>query len=333
MSKIRIAVNLLLLASMIPIYAQNQIILELKKPATVGASIPIKFKRYKKGKLKRIRKKSLKVRISAGRYENKRIVLPFNVDNFQNHQIKVLYSWSVQPSIWYDTLINVGYSGKVIADYSGRSGRKGDKGGGRFRLGLFVIGRNGYDGNEGEPGQSGKDGQDIEVTLDVYYDSLLQVKLLKAVVNSKNTLGKDTYLVNTNEGKLIIRANGGNGGNGGRGGSGGNGKNAKGKTEKKRSKAPGSGGDGGDGGSGGDGGNAGRITILVKPNAREFMHLVKAINLCGKKGYGGSCGSFGNGGVGGYGYSEGEDGSAGRNGDNGSEGRLSTEPEIIYLEN
>jgi len=312
--------------------AQDNIIIELKQPANAGASVPIKFKRYKKGKLKKIKAKTMTVQVSTGKYKDERIIFPNNSDNLTNHQLKVIYNWSNQPTVWYDTMINVGYSGNAIANYSGRHGNDGKKKRGG-RTGVLVIGRDGYDGKEGEDGENGINGENIEVELDVYYDSLLSIELLRAKVKSLSSLKAHTYLVDIKNGKLIIRSNGGDGGHGGKGGRGGDGKNAKAATEKKKAKAPGDGGKGGDGGNGGNGGNAGNITIYVKPSAEKYLNLVSTRNVAGRGGLGGDIGAPGDGGIGDYGFSDGEIGSQGIHGTSGFEGARAERAKIIYLKN
>jgi len=330
MSKIHILLILLFTAAMMPSHAQNKIILELKRPATVGASIPVKFKRYKKDKLKKFNDKHLVVKLSAGRYENKRIILPHNVDNIQNHGIKVSFNLAKQPNIWYDTILYVDYSGDIFANFSGKDGHNGDNK--DQKLGLFLIGRDGGSGNDGDDGGEGKDGEDIDVFLDVYYDSLLEIDLLRAKIVSKSSSLKGTYLVNTKTGKLSISANGGTGGDGGRGGGGGDGKRAKAPTEKKSAKSPGCGGDGGNGGNGGNGGKGGSIVVIVKDSAKPYMHLISMANEGGKNGQGGHCGAGGDGGSGGYGYSDEEDGKDGDNGRDGTGGNTGIESKIVSLD-
>lgn len=314
-----------------PTWGQNnQIILELKKPIMMGASIPVKFKRYKKGKLKKIKEKYLNVKVSTGTYANRKINIPHNADHVKDHQINVLFNWKRQPNVWYDTTFFVDYSGDIFANFAGHNGRDGDDKG--RKLGIFLIGRDGSTGNDGDHGGQGKDGEDIDVFLDVYYDTLLKVDLLKAKIISKTSSMKGTYLVNTKTGKLSISANGGRGGDGGDGGGGGDGKDAKAPTEKKSAKAPGCGGNGGDGGNGGHGGNGGRITVFVKPLAKAYMHLINLANYSGKKGRRGSCGSGGDGGSGGYDYQDGKSGEIGVSGRSGEGGVKGSKPEIIFLE-
>jgi hypothetical protein len=330
MTKINFVLIICIMLAVLPTYGQHEITLELRRPAIVGMSIPVKFKRFKNGKLKRIKDKSITVKTSFGSYENKKLVLPYNVDNLQNHQVKVSYSWSDRPSVWYDTLLNVGYSGKVVAFFGGHNGQDGDKGGSSFLVSLF--GRNGADGGDGADGSNGKSGEDVDVFLDAYYDSLLNLNLLRARVVSKISSKKRTYLVNTTNGEILVSTKGGNGGHGGKGGNGGDGKNAKAPTKKKSAKSPGYGGNGGDGGNGANGADGGMINVFVKPSAKQYMHLIRFNNKAGRNGNDGECGLPGSGGNGGYGYGDGADGHEGDYGHSGIRGTKGPNPSIVWLD-
>ncbi|MEO1049957.1 MAG: hypothetical protein AAFX87_05010 [Bacteroidota bacterium] len=322
-------VYILLIVSQ-PTEAQKKqtMLAELKKTPLMGKSVPVKFHMIKKGKFKPVKKKDLEVVLAAGTYSNGKILIPNEADYLEDHRIKMRFRSLKNPNYWYDTTIFVDYTGSIVADYRGKPGREGERG--NNRAGVFLIGRDGNDGGDGSHGSSGSDGEHIEVNLSAYYDSIMGRELVKAVVKSKSSSKKSTYLVNPAGGKLLITTDGGEGGSGGDGGYGGDGKDAKAPTEKKSAKAPGDGGDGGNGGDGGDGGNGGSITVYVDPTAANYMRLISFSNEGGQAGRSGNSGDGGSGGSSGYGYSSGSSGNKGYSGSRGRKGIAGAQAEIIY---
>lgn len=198
----------------------------------------------------------------------------------------------------------------------------------------------GEDGGHGQRGQNGYNGVELDMFVDVYYDTIINQELLYVEIKDLWSGDIDRFLINTDGGSLYVSNKGGNGGNGGNGGSGGagiNGKDGEWFEEKTTNKdgdttinkyrgageTGGDGGRGGDGGDGGFGGQGGYVTITFTKAADWYQHLITIYNSGGEGGHGGSYGHGGSGGKGGAGSPQGEDGRSGwngRSGDNGYDG-------------
>jgi hypothetical protein len=194
--------------------------------------------------------------------------------------------------------------------------------------------------------QSATRGHDLAVTVDAYFDSLINATLLK--VNVADSAGHKTYhyRINTKGGTLAIStrgANGMDGSNGADGSAGSNGSdgaistdvttNPDGTITTTTTQGPGGdggrGGDGEDGRDGDDGSDGGNIAIAYTPAAAPFIHLLKPVSIPGNGGSGGRGGNGGSGGTGGSGNPSGSngtsgiDGHSGRDGSNGRPGKVS----------
>ncbi|MDJ1491456.1 hypothetical protein QNI19_00860 [Cytophagaceae bacterium DM2B3-1] len=205
----------------------------------------------------------------------------------------------------------------------------------------------GGNGGWGSPGENGEPGHDIKVTVDAYFDDILQTTLVDAKVTDLQTGRSNFYRIDAAQGNLFIRVRGGDGGRGGSGGNGGDGgAGVDGKTETKKKKVNdstyvdevirhpgthgGNGGDGGNGAPGGHGGDGGNIYIYHTKAAEPYLHVIKAISVGGSGGWGGSGGSAGSGGRGGSGEPSGRSGSNGRPGMSGFNGSSGRRGEVVY---
>jgi len=229
---------------------------------------------------------------------------------------------------------------------SGRSGMFGSSG---FSGSSGATGEHGRHGEDGENGRHGDHANDIDVYADVYYDTILQTKLIKLLVDDISRNMQRYYYINPDGGNISIFASGGNGGSGGSGGNGGKGgtgytgefytdyvkevivkKDTAGKeirqeilkpvTRQRKGGDGGFGGDGGYGGIGGDGGNGGYVIVYFTAGMKNYMNLIKVQVNGGIGGSGGWGGTGGSGGSGGAGNPPGRNGRSGMNGMNGPGG-------------
>jgi hypothetical protein len=198
---------------------------------------------------------------------------------------------------------------------------------------------------------SAGDGHTLEVSADVYDDSLIQAKLLR--IDVRDSLAKKVYhyRVNTDSGSLTISSRGSDGSSGrdgfdGQPGmSGSDGQvsvdvetttNPDGTTSTTTNTTQGPGGDGGPGGNGedgedgGPGGNGGNIYIHYTPAAAPFLALIKAASIPGNGGSGGRGGNGGSGGIGGSGTPSGNNGLDGMSGRSGFDGAAGQKGKVIF---
>ncbi len=229
---------------------------------------------------------------------------------------------------------------------SGRSGMFGSSG---FSGSSGATGEHGRHGEDGENGSHGYHAGDIDVYADMYYDSILQTKLVKLLVDDISKNVQRYYYINPDGGNISVYASGGNGGSGGSGGNGGTGgngytgefytdyvkeiivkKDTSGKeirqeilkpvTRQRKGGDGGFGGEGGYGGIGGDGGNGGYVIVYYTAAMKNYMNLIKVQVSGGNGGSGGWGGTGGSGGSGGAGNPPGRNGRSGLNGMNGPGG-------------
>jgi len=186
--------------------------------------------------------------------------------------------------------------------------------------------------------QSSGTGYNLNVTADIYQDSVINAQLLKIKIVNAATQKIYNYWINTNGGSLAISSKGADGSDGINGMDGFAGTpgspgtvstdvetttNSDGTTTTTTNLVTGPGGDGSngqDGGNGQDGdtgANGGNITIIYSPAVKPFLNLIQAISIPGK---GGSGGMAGRGGMGGSGGSGNPNGNAGLNGHDGRSG-------------
>jgi hypothetical protein len=179
------------------------------------------------------------VTVEGGQKINSRIYLHDSPDAFYQHQVKIK-AWSrMNPSLVDSIFFLLDYRGEsrlVVSGFDGFSGFAG------------IFGSSGSGGSDGEPGNHGQHGSDgargpdLEVWVDLYYDTIISVNLLKIWVDNPGTGKSQFFLVNPDGGRLLVYSKGGDGGDGGSGGSGG---------------SPGTGGTGNPNGSNGSSGNYG----------------------------------------------------------------------------
>jgi hypothetical protein len=194
--------------------------------------------------------------------------------------------------------------------------------------------------------QSNGEGYDLNVTADIYQDSIINAQLLKIKIVNNTTQRIYNYWVNTNGGTIAISSAGADGNSGINGFDGANGNpgsagqvstdtetttNSDGTTTTTTNTVTGQGGDGSngqDGGNGQDGdagSDGGNITINYTAAAAPFLKLIKAYSIAGTGGEGGRAGHGGQGGSGGIGNPNGNSGSNGLDGHaglDGSDGRI-----------
>ena len=195
------------------------------------------------------------------------------------------------------------------------------------------------------------DGHALQVSADVYDDSLIHARLLR--IDVKDSLAKKTYhyRVNTNGGSIAISSIGGNGLDGRDGldgASGSMGSDGTVSLDVETTTAPdgtiqtttntieGPGGDGGqggngeDGGDGNNGGTGGNIFIRYTPAVAAYLSLIKAVSIPGSGGSGGRGGQGGSGGTGGSGNPSGNDGLGGLSGRSGFDGAAGQKGKVVF---
>jgi hypothetical protein len=193
------------------------------------------------------------------------------------------------------------------------------------------------------------DGHELDVSVDAFYDSIINAKLLRIEVRDSTAQRTYHYLVNTQGGSIHIASKGADGARGDDGQSGLAGRdgadgaisqmpvtstdaNGNSVTTYVQVQDPGGAGekgaDGGDGGKGYDGSDGGNITLYYTAAAASYLKMITASGSPGSGGQGGSGGSGGNGGRGGNGAPpgspgpKGQDGLSGSNGQNGKPGTM-----------
>jgi hypothetical protein len=196
-------------------------------------------------------------------------------------------------------------------------------------------------------GNNGKHGHDLDVFVDVYFDTIINARLMYVDIKDLYEEKSYHYMVNTQQGSLKIVSRGQDGGwgeTGERGYDGANGTDGAWYTRRVRvndstyttvtEQGPGgnggSGGPGGPGGPGGDGGDGGFIYISYTHYAEPFLNMIEALSLPGSGGWGGSGGSGGLGGRGGKGNPPGHSGANGPDGPSGPNGVEGVKGQIIY---
>jgi hypothetical protein len=189
--------------------------------------------------------------------------------------------------------------------------------------------------------QSNGNGYNLNVTADLYQDSVINAQLLKIKITNAATNKIYNYWVNTNGGSISISSKGADGSDGLNGADGVAGTpgspgtvstdvetttNSDGTTTTTTNTVTGPGGDGGNGQDGGDGqggdagGNGGNIVINYSSAVTPFLNLIKVVSIPGAGGSGGKGGKGGTGGSGGSGNPNGNAGSNGRDGRSGFDG-------------
>ncbi|WP_348620476.1 hypothetical protein [Pedobacter lusitanus] len=200
--------------------------------------------------------------------------------------------------------------------------------------------------------QSNGRAYDLNVTADIYPDSVINAKLLKIKIQNDATHKTYHYWVNANGGSIAISSKGGNGSDGLNGTDGAPGTpgssgtvstniktviNSDGTTTTTTDIVTGQGGDGGngqdggkgqDGDSGGDGGN---IIINYSPAVTPYLKLIKVFNIPGKGGSGGKGGKGGTGGTGGSGNPNGNAGLNGQDGRHGFDGSNGRKGKVTFI--
>jgi hypothetical protein len=185
------------------------------------------------------------------------------------------------------------------------------------------------------------DGHELNVSAQVFDDSIIHAKLLRLEVVDNVAHKTYHYLVNTQGGSIAIASYGASGPKGDDGQNGDNGQaGADGAisqvaetttdtaghtiTTYVQVQGPGSdggsGGDGADGENGYDGRNGGNITIYYTAAVAPYLKMIMAGSVPGTGGSGGNGGLAGNGGPGGNGNPPGRSGRSGRNGNSGLPG-------------
>ena len=196
--------------------------------------------------------------------------------------------------------------------------------------------------------QSNGQGHNLKVTADVFFDSIINEKMLKVKIIDTNTKLNYNCIVNVNGGSLTIESNGAGGNNGSSGLDGSSGSSGSDGTTSTTTtteidgsttttsvtSSGGRGGDGTDGengGNGGDGSDGGNISISYSPSVQPYLNIIKAISKGGSGGRGGSGGKGGSGGSGGSGSPSGSSGNSGHDGWSGSNGNDGSNGKIVFI--
>lgn len=282
----------------------------------------------------------------GGRQENGEFIVSNDIFDNPDHTPGFLIQLKNDTNV-YDILdFQFDYKENYKYSAAGNSGMFGSSG---FSGASGSTGEHGRPGRDGEHGADGYNGDDIDVFVDVYYDSIVKSDLIKVFVENVSTRKQLHYLIHPQGGSLFINATGGRGGSGGDGGRGGNGGNGttgefyteyiketiikkdtagreikeeitKQITKQKTGGDGGHGGPGGYGGVGGNGGEGGYIIVYYTPAANRYLDLIKIDTSGGYGGDGGDGGNGGSGGSGGSGRPSGRNGSQGMNGMDGPSG-------------
>ncbi len=282
--------------------------------------------------------------VEGGQKISGRIFLHDSPEAFYKHQVKIK-AWSkMNPNLVDSIFFLLDYRGESRITASGFDGFSGSSG-------FFGSnGSSGSDGEHGDPGRHGSDGAngpDLDVYIDMYFDTIISAGLLKVWVDNLGTGRSKFFLVNPDGGRLRVYSKGGDGGDGGSGGSGGTGgRGYDGVVEKWQEKINdstyverewvgpatngGNGGDGGDGGDGGYGGEGGDIVVAYTRSAEPYLYCIKICSMGGDGGDGGSGGSSGSGGSGGTGNPNGSSGSSGYDGHSGTDGRDGPDGHVYF---
>ena len=197
----------------------------------------------------------------------------------------------------------INYSTSFTSDFNGEDGKDGIQG--KKSTSSEV------DGGNGGVGEIGADGKDLLVYMQIHP---CNTNLLKVEVRDTTNNKIQYFIINKNNGKLVINCEGGNGGNGGHGANG-----EKGKSAGKRHK-PQDGGIGGDGGNGGNAGNGGEVTIFSSLKAMPYTGLIVVNNKAGAVGTKGKKGKGKDGGKGNMSFPDAHAGGDGVNGEDGEGG-------------
>jgi hypothetical protein len=252
----------------------------------------------KKGKEKLFPRKNyedLSITVEGGTYSYGKLQLANDVRDFTNNCAKMAVSLLANPEIKAELNISLNYKGSQVADYSGLHGESGIRG--ENRSGILLIGRDGNDGGNGDVGRFGYNAGNVNVYIELIFDTILKCDLLKVVCVT--TEKEQHFLVNPEGGNLRVDASGGPGGWGGEGGHGSSGKDGCQKCGLfKMDQDGGNGGNGGNGGRGGIGGNGGTITVFSDSTVSGFMNILFFDVSAGRAGFGGPGGAGGSGGVG-----------------------------------
>ena len=187
-------------------------------------------------------------------------------------------------------------------------------------------------------GYNGDRGHDLNVFSDVYFDTIINTKLMYVKIIDLKENKIYNYLINTNGGSIKIISRGLDGSDGSSGMDGSNGSDGSSgswstetvqvndsTTTTVSVQGPGGngedGGDGGNGDNGSSGGDGGDIYINYTPYVQPYLKMIEALSIPGIGGRGGSGGNGGKGGSGGSGNPSGYSGNNGHDGFAGSDGQ------------
>jgi len=195
-------------------------------------------------------------------------------------------------------------------------------------------------------------GHDLNVKADVYFDSVINEKLMEIKVTDNHDNKLYNYLINVNGGSITVSsygARGTDGSDGLNGLDGTDGLSGSYYTESHTETDPegnlitidvtvqGSGEDGSagsmgeDGSRGGNGYDGGNISISYTKSAEPYLNMIEALSISGSGGRGGSGGKGGRGGSGGNGNPSGNSGSDGLDGFAGFTGSSGNKGKIIFI--
>ncbi len=218
-------------------------------------------------------------------------------------------------SLQQKVLFLMDYKETVYANHNVKAANDGAEGGSSK-----ASGANGTDGRDGGDGAKAND---LAVYMKIHpcNKNLLKIELRDLVTDVT-----EQYIINKNEGKLIINCFGGHGGRGGDGSNGNKGAKA------KKTRQPQDGGHGGNGGNGGNSGDGGKVTIYTTLGATPYVLRLQINNEAGFAGKAGKKGKGKDGGKGNDSFSEGHAGADGIAGTKGTRGEAGGKPTIETAE-
>jgi len=274
-------------------------------------------------------------KVEGGEVSRNRLCISPDVHAFSDHRV-AMYAYARDFTVPESDVVSFMLDYKASYNVT-RSAWNGSSGSNGFSGSDGSAGCRGSDGGWGAPGGHGEHGHDLKVTMDAYFDDILQTTLVDVWLTDLVTDTRHQYRVDAQEGRVVVRSSGGDGGSGGRGGDGGDGgAGIDGRTEKVTRKVndstsveetiryPGSpggdGGNGGHGGPGGYGGDGGNIYVHYTKAAAPYLNVLEAVSRGGSGGSGGFGGSSGDGGRGGSGEPSGRSGCSGRSGSSAPSG-------------
>ena len=156
----------------------------------------------------------------GGTWKNGNFTIEPDINKIDWHSASVIVNSLRNQSVADTFPVLLDYKHHYQLNFSGSSGFAGFSGTSGSRGG---SGMNGSDGQNGQSGEFGGDGPDVGIWADLYYDSIINCKLLYVFVQNFKSGEEYRFLVNPEGGNIKVSTIGGSGGSGGDGGAGGDG--------------------------------------------------------------------------------------------------------------